>query len=144
MNRELTPLKALKAIGQLKENDCYINTTVEYKIVEEALKEYEMEHILRIRLENINYELVKRIKDYEKNEDFYKDVLIYAHLSEQDRIKKLKALEIIKENLIVIYDENKNDKPCLMLSIKVDKDKLITIYETFDKEKIDLLREVLK
>lgn len=57
--------------------------------------------------------------------------------------KKLKALEIIKENLVVSYDESNNDKPCLMLSIKVGKDNLVVIYETFDKEKIDLLKEVL-
>lgn len=55
----------------------------------------------------------------------------------------LKALEIIKENLVVSYDENKNDKSCLTLGVKVDKDKLVIIYQTFDKEKIDLLKEVL-
>ena len=42
MNKKLTPLKALKEIGKLKENGCYINTTVEYKIAEAALKEYEL------------------------------------------------------------------------------------------------------
>lgn len=57
--------------------------------------------------------------------------------------KELKALEIIKENLVVSYDENKNDKPYLMLGVKVNKDNLVVIYETYDKEKIDLLKEVL-
>ena len=54
--------------------------------------------------------------------------------------KSLKALEIIKENLVISYDES---EPCLMLGIKVGKDKLVIIYETFDREKIDLLKEVL-
>ena len=57
--------------------------------------------------------------------------------------KKLKALEIIKENLVVSCDESENDKSCLVIGFKVDKDKMAIIYHTFDKEKIDLLKEVL-
>lgn len=57
--------------------------------------------------------------------------------------KELKALEIIKENIIVSYDESENDKPCLILGIKVNKYNTIIFYETYDKEKIDLLKEVL-
>lgn len=41
---------------------------------------------------------LKRLENYEKNEDFNKDVLSYAFLNEQDKIKKLKALDIIKEH----------------------------------------------
>lgn len=40
---------------------------------------------------------LKRLENYEKNEDFSKDVINYAFLSEKDKIKKLKALEIIKK-----------------------------------------------
>ena len=39
---------------------------------------------------------LKRLENYEKNEDFSKDVINYALLSEEDKIKKLKALEVIK------------------------------------------------
>lgn len=42
MNKELTPLEALNEIGKLKENGCYVNTTVEYEIVETALKALEI------------------------------------------------------------------------------------------------------
>ena len=49
------------------------------KIIETALKDYEMEHALRIRLENANYELVR---EKQKNQ------------------KKLKALEIIKNKQV--------------------------------------------
>ena len=45
-----------------------------FSIIEKALKEGEMEHTLRVRLENINYELVRE---------------------KQENEKKLKALEII-------------------------------------------------
>ena len=42
MSKELTPLEALEEIGKLKESGEYINTTVEYKIVETALKALEI------------------------------------------------------------------------------------------------------
>lgn len=57
--------------------------------------------------------------------------------------KQDKVLKIIKENLVVSYDESENDKPCLVLGFKFDKDKMAIIYHTFKKEKIDLLKEVL-
>ena len=57
--------------------------------------------------------------------------------------KALKALEIIKENLIVSIDEDSKDKPCLMVGVKINKDNVCVIYETFDRNKIDLLKEVL-
>lgn len=46
---------------------------------------------------NIIENALKRLENYEKNEDFSKDVINYAFLSEKDKIKKLKALEIIKK-----------------------------------------------
>ncbi len=41
MKKKFTALDALKVIGELKESDCYVNTTYEYKMVETALKESE-------------------------------------------------------------------------------------------------------
>lgn len=82
---------------------------------------------------------LKRLENYEKNEDFYKDVLNYAYLSEQDKIKKLKAFEIIKEK-------------CLKIDFKI----LLASpdYETYcfmanstnyiSKKEFDLLKEVLE
>ena len=84
---------------------------------------------------------LKRLENYEQNEDFNRDVLNYAYLSEKDKIKKLKALEIIKRcpteicNLIEIYDsweEYKDD-------YRRKEERWIK-----DKEEFDLLREVLE
>lgn len=84
---------------------------------------------------------LKRLENYEQNEDFNRDVLNYAYLSEKDKIKKLKALEIIKRcpteicNLIDIYDsweEYKDDH-------RRKDERWIK-----DKEEFDLLREVLE
>ena len=86
-------LEALNRIGEFQVDKTYALKTNEnidifhYKTVKELvpqyfatiekeLKEYEMEHTLRIRLENINYELVRE---------------------KQENEKKLKALEIIKK-----------------------------------------------
>lgn len=57
--------------------------------------------------------------------------------------KSLKALEIIKENIFVSYDESENDKPCLVLGSKTTEGEIIIFYVTYDKEKIGLLKEVL-
>lgn len=71
----MTPLEASKHFrNQLQGVNVYADEYLD--IIEQALKEYEMEHTLRIRLENINYELCR---EKERSE------------------KKLKALEIIKE-----------------------------------------------
>ena len=73
------------------------------------------------------------------------DILEKHNISSlSDLDNRLAALEIIKENLVVSYDESENNKPCLIIGIKSDKDNLIVFYETFDKEKIDLLKEALK
>ena len=45
---------------------------------------------------------LKRLENYEKNEDFSKDVINYAFLSEKDKIKKLRALEIIKDTKVCV------------------------------------------
>lgn len=70
--------KELRALERIR--DFMSKNAVHWKqdiaMIETALKNYEMEHALRIRLENINYELVR---EKEKNQ------------------KKLKALEIIRE-----------------------------------------------
>ena len=84
--------KGLEALKELKENGActfahgtitftYLAFTHRAEIIEQELKEYEMEHTLRIRLENINYELVRE---------------------KQENEKKLKALEIIKNKRVVI------------------------------------------
>ena len=54
---------------------------------------------------------LKRLKNYEQNEDFREDVLNYVFLNEQDKIKKLRALEIIKELFIfsLEFDESQNE-----------------------------------
>ena len=92
-SKELTPLDACKII---REHDFPmmiatmppIPATMSgktegelWEIIETALKDYEMEHTLRIRLENINYELVRE---------------------KQGNDKKLKAFEIIKEKRVDI------------------------------------------
>lgn len=50
--------------------------------IEKELKSYEMEHALRIRLENINYKLVRE---------------------KQENEKKFKALEIIKKKNVFVW-----------------------------------------
>ena len=82
-NKELTALEALSVIYNLEDlqggKDEFWKA---YRIIENALKDYEMEHTLRIRLENINYELVRE---------------------KQENEKKLKALEIIKNHKLLNY-----------------------------------------
>lgn len=56
MSKELEALKRYRDIP----------TTMDYDIIAQALKEYEMEHTLRVRLENINYELVREKQENEK------------------------------------------------------------------------------
>ena len=69
MSKELEALERIIETFYNKESD-------DIKLVKTALKDYEMEHTLRIRLENINYELIRE---------------------KQENDKKLKALEIIKK-----------------------------------------------
>lgn len=105
-------LKALERIGN-------------YQVV----TDYEKDEVKTIKelLPN-SYEVVetalKRLENHEQNEDFNKDVLNYAFLNEQDKIKKLKALEIIKE---------------------IDKNALLQFISVCvkDQDKYDLLKEAL-
>lgn len=87
---------------------------------------------LQIEIENA----LGRLENYEKNEDFSKDVLNYAFLTEQDKVKKLKALEIIKKKEVNVFIflhssdlETYNDI--------VEDDRKLT------QEEYDLLKEVL-
>lgn len=89
---------------------------------------------------------LKRLENYEKNEDFSKDVINYAFLSEKDKIKKLRALEIVKESigLKMSVDE---DIGCLYVPITkcfqpLEQNICIVGYVK-GKDKIDLLKEVL-
>lgn len=76
--------KALEATKRLKWG---LDITQEERInlcecIEKELKSYEMEHALRIRLENINYKLVRE---------------------KQENEKKFKALEIIKDKNVFVW-----------------------------------------
>ena len=68
--------KELEALEKIIDTYCIDNIDKEISIIATALKDYEMEHTLRIRLENAIYELLRE---------------------KQENEKKLKALEIIKE-----------------------------------------------
>ena len=89
-------------------------------IVEKELKDYEMEHTLRIRLENINYELVRE---------------------KQENEKKLKALDIIKKYNIRPSDLLYHTTYIAYLynmTIITEGDEIMS------EEEYDLLKEVLK
>ena len=62
-----------------------------------------------------------------------------------ERLEKLeKAIEILKKNLIVKVDEGVKNKDvsCLVIAMETMDDNLAILYETFDEEKIKLLKEV--
>ena len=92
MSKELTPLKAFKNLRE--QNDFLKQRNIpkenrfddELKIIETALK---------------------KLENYEQNEDFNKDVLNYAFINDQDKIEKLKALEIIKKKEVNIHNFKK-------------------------------------
>ena len=96
------------------------------KRLEELEKEWEMEHTLRIRLENINYELVR---EKESNE------------------KKLKALEIIKEYQVDV---------ALLIDCQCEEEYLNRLcnrylaireklgYKRLGKEEYELLKDIVK
>lgn len=122
---KLTPSKALKEIGLLKENGCYIKSTVEYKIVETALKDYEQLKIV-----------AKPLTDEEKK-------------SINSVAKRLKALEIIKEKGVFVH----LIKQCrsvqeynAYISVAFSNMPKEKCQEQFwlSKEEFDLLKEVLK
>lgn len=80
MIKELTPLRALKEIGKLKDNGCYVNTTVEYNIIETFLKKYS----------TIEQHLIKR--GFDNLEDFLKQLSEYVDISEKEH-ERLMMLE---------------------------------------------------
>lgn len=69
-SKEMTPLKALETIILGTNIDPNMSSIEEIDdaigIVQDALKCYEMERTLRIRLENINHALVEENKDLKK------------------------------------------------------------------------------
>lgn len=110
--------KELKALERVK--NFMSNNAVHWKqdigYIETALKDYEMEHTLRIRLENINYELVRE---------------------NQENNKKLKALEIIKdkEPSIMRIRLTKNSK---------HYNAIMPDWRQLTKEEFNILKEVFK
>lgn len=112
---KLTPSEALKGIGLLKENGCYVKSTVEYKIVETELQKTvvlsnQLEHERKIRIR---------------------------------QEKKLKVLEIIKEkrvNVSLFLEYNVDTyKDYIATFKKVNLGK-----ELLTQEDFDLLKEALK
>ena len=110
MNKELTPLEALYKHESLLVPryeggfDTPFDLTKEFKIIEAALKDYE-------ETDNQLYDLFEK----------------FGINNRKDLLKKLKALEIIKDYFIF------SDDPY---------DKVLTPKKPMEKEKIDLLKEV--
>lgn len=131
MNKELTPLKALKVLGKIKKfpSGEMVYSTKEYQIIESALNDYE--HLCQIwnckDSDTMIIQTTKTIHD-ENN-------------------KKLKALEIIKEKNIAIKQLQMS--PCLeayctlyrYLYHDVDWKGLQHLMPT--QEEYELLKEVL-
>ena len=79
-----TPLKSFKIIKKMYRLFVKTYRELEPKLmiyekewfdnIENALKDYEMEHTLRIRLENANYELVRKNQENEKKLEAIKDL----------------------------------------------------------------------
>ena len=91
---------------------------------------------------------IKKLEDLQKVGciDFF-SVIDYhkSILKELERLEKLeKVIEILKKNLIVKVDEGANNKDvsCLVIVMETIDNKLAILYETFDEEKIKLLKEV--
>ena len=95
MSKELTPLKALERLGLYELTDVkqFVKdySREEYKIIETALKQLEMEHTLRIRLENANYELVRK---QEKQDEILKVI----------KEKKVDILLLISSGTLGFYN----------------------------------------
>lgn len=137
MSEKLTPLQALEEIKDYVINGHSLALETEEKgfpLIETTLKDYEHSQQQR----ELYFKQAKELKELYKEE--LKNTAYYNNLA----LKYKKALEMIKENLVVGYDESENDKYCLTIGVKVDKDKLVVIYQTFDENKIRLLNEILK
>lgn len=117
MSKELSPSDAFIRIEHSSKR--YKGRKEDLDTIFTALKDYEMEHTLRIRLENINYELVR---EKQKND------------------KELKALEIIKEKQVDVY--------ILLKTKSLDEynEWYVGIQDDFiplTQEEYDLLKEIL-
>ena len=113
----------------------------DYKIIEKELKEYETEHTLRIRLENINYELVrekqeneKELKRLEELEKAFKALSKDDEKAKKELSKEIENIKIIKETLNLKVYKNKLGQ-CFLEGTNI----LIPI----EQDKYDLLKEVL-
>lgn len=107
--------KELEALEKIVDTYYIDNMDKEISIVATALKDYEMEHTLRIRLENANFELLRE---------------------KQENEKKLKALEIIKKKEVNIFVLLHSGNLKIYNDIVEDNRKLT-------QEKYDLLKKVL-
>lgn len=84
------------------------------------------------------------IRNYEIDDEHRTLNMDYACKQSLDIIEKsLKALKTIKEKMVISVDESEYDNHCLTLGVKVREDRLVIIYQTLDKDRIDLLKEVL-
>lgn len=110
MNKALTPLEALESII----DTFYDKNTEDIKIVRNALKDSEMEHTLRVRLENINYELVRE---------------------KQANEKKLEALEIIKDIITIDSRDIGNNRVCVIIdgTSKIQKEEFDLLKEVLNE-----------
>ena len=96
-----------------------------------------------VHLQSVFESKLERLGNYEQNEDFSKDVLNYAFLNEQDKIKKLKALDVVKE-IAKVYDIDFCDKDQTMsFKIRLRNKFVLETIRFKSKEEYDLLKEVL-
>ena len=111
----MTPLQAFEDLfSGVKFSSKDIDFDTLYAIVETALKQGEMEHTLRNRLENVNYELVRDNQAYKKTLEIIK--------------KKRVDVQLLKDS------KNLNDYNWCVHT----KDRALT------KEEYNLLKEMLK
>lgn len=116
MSKELTPLEALEKL-YFGWCDKQKQAHKLMKTIETALKDYEMERTLRVRLENINYELVRE---------------------KQESNKKLKVLEIIKEKQVNVFIFLHSGEDLDTYNDMVEENRKLT------QQEFDLLKEWLK
>ena len=112
-----------------------------------------LEH-LRLGIQYINQDKSPAyISQYEEDINIIETVLLQLEsirnnycVCEKDAIKKLRALEIIKKNLKlhISVDDSDDDIPYGCVYIKTSNDDMCVIGYIEGKEKIDLLKEILK
>ena len=131
--KELEELKDLKNafVGHCKELDCDENYI---KVCENKFSKIEKELKRLEELENRCTNVGITIDEY------FKYLIVDQTI---DNYKKLEVFETIKEKLVVGYDESENDGSCLTLGVRGYNGVLLVFYTTFDKEKVDLFKEVL-